>query len=155
MVRELVRSIHSLKPEQSFFVVFFSDEAYPLFYPDTAHELLPATPENKQQVQQWLSGVETRTGGQGLRDAIELVESLQPASVCMLSDGDHSESLVDRLVSADLGEAVVNTFGMQNLPASRGSLTPARLQKQQQHNQNLIDIALAHGGVFTPVMMQP
>jgi len=155
VVRELVRSIHSLKPEQSFFVVFFSDEAYPLFYPDTAHELLPATPENKQQVQQWLSGVETRTGGQGLRDAIELVESLQPASVCLLSDGDHSESLVDRLVSADLGEAVVNTFGMQNLPASRGSLTPARLQKQQQHNQNLIDIALAHGGVFTPVMMQP
>lgn len=155
VVGELLRSVASLKPEQSFFVVFFSDEAYPMFYPDTIQSLLPATNDNKQRLQAWLTNVEKRTGGQGLRDAIEMVEALQPATICFLSDGDHSESLVDRLVSADLGNAVLNTFGMQNLPARRSSLTPERLQKQQQFNSNLLKIASAHGGVFTPVTVRP
>lgn len=155
VVGELLRSVASLSPEQSFFVVFFSDEAYPMFFPDVVDELMPATAENKQRLQLWLSGVETRTGGQGLRDAVALVETLQPASVCLLSDGDHSASLIERLISADLGETVVNTFGMQNLPSHGRGLTPERLRKQQQHNQNLIDVAIAHGGVFTPVVVHP
>lgn len=155
VVAEMMRSVASLTEEQSFFVVFFSDEAYPMFYPDTVTELVPATLENKQRLQAWLANVEKRTGGQGLRDALEMVESLQPASVCFLSDGDHSKSLVDRLVSADLTKTVVNTFGMQNLPSRPSSLTPERLQKQQQFNQNLIDVAAAHGGVFTPIVVQP
>jgi len=155
VVGELMRSVSTLKPEQSFFVVFFSDQAYPMFFPDTVSHLMPATEENKQRLHAWLTNVEKRTGGQGLRDALEIVESLQAENVCFLSDGDHSESLVEQLVSADLGGAVVNTFGMQNLPASRSSLTPERLQKQQQFSQNLIDIATAHGGVFTPVIVRP
>ncbi len=155
VVGELMRSVASLKPEQSFFVVFFSDEAYPMFSPDAASSMMPATDENKRRLHSWLGSVEKRTGGQGLRDAMEIVESLQPASICFLSDGDHSESLVHRLVSADLGGAVVNTFGMQTLPARRSSLTPQRLQEQQQFNQNLIDIATAHGGIFTPVVVRP
>jgi hypothetical protein len=155
VVGELMRSVASLKPDQSFFVVFFSDEAYPMFSPDAASSMMPATDENKRKLHSWLGSVEKRTGGQGLRDAMEIVESLQPASVCFLSDGDHSESLVHRLVSADLGGAVVNTFGMQTLPARRSSLTPQRLQEQQQFNQNLIDIATAHGGTFTPVLVRP
>ena len=155
VVGELMRSVASLKPEQSFFVVFFSDEAYPMFFPDAVNTLLPATDDNKQRLQAWITNVEKRTGGQGLREAVEIVESLHPASICFLSDGDHSQSLVERLVSADLGGAVVNTFGMQNLPASRSRLTPERLQKQQQFNQNMIEIAGAHAGVFTPVMLRP
>ena len=153
VVRELLRSVGALTEKQSFFVVFFSDEAYPMFYPDAVHELLPATPDNKQRLQLWLSNVEKRTGGQGLRDAIAMVESLQPASVCFLSDGDHSESLVERLVSAELGDAVVNTFGMQTLSVRRSGVSQEQLWKQQRLNQNLLRIASAHDGVFTPVTM--
>lgn len=153
VVRELLRSVGALTEKQSFFVVFFSDEAYPMFYPDVVQELLPATADNKQRLQLWLSNVEKRTGGQGLRDAIAMVESLQPASVCFLSDGDHSESLVERLVSAELGDAVVNTFGMQTLSVRRTGVSQEQLWKQQRLNQNLLRIASAHDGVFTPVAM--
>lgn len=151
VVEELMRSVASLSEKQSFFVVFFSDQAYPMFYPSVTEQLVPATEENKRRLQMWLTNVEKRTGGQGLRDALELVESLQPASICFLSDGDHSESLVERLVTADLGQAVLNTFGMQTYSPLRATVSQDQLWKQQRFNQNLARIAAAHGGVFTPV----
>jgi hypothetical protein len=151
VVEELMRSVASLSEKQSFFVVFFSDQAYPMFYPSVTEELVPATEENKRRFNMWLTNVEKRTGGQGLRDALELVESLQPASICFLSDGDHSESLVERLVAADLGQAVLNTFGMQTYSTLRTTVSQEQLWKQQRFNQNLARIAAAHGGVFTPV----
>jgi hypothetical protein len=77
--------------------------------------------------------------------------------VYFLSDGEHSASVVDRVVSADFGNAVVHTFGMQQgvLDRRTGQVDPDRLRRQQGFNQNLVAIASAHGGTFTPVTVPP
>jgi hypothetical protein len=153
VVAELMRAVASLQPSQTFFVVFFSDEAYPMFYPDEITELLPATPENKQKLQAWLANVETRTGGRGIGRATDIATSLAADTIYFLSDGDYSPGTVERLISSDFGGAVVHTFGMQAAP--RRTPTPEQMQDQLSHNQNLIRVAESHGGSFTPVITPP
>ena len=47
-VAEIARSIEAMSRRQSFYVIFVSDKPYPMFYPNRAPDLLPATPENKK-----------------------------------------------------------------------------------------------------------
>ena len=73
---ELARAVDSLRPEQSFFVIFSSDAAYPLFHPASADALQPATVENKQKLRAWLGTVEMCSGGQGIHDAVRRAGAL-------------------------------------------------------------------------------
>jgi len=150
---ELARAVDSLRPEQSFFVIFSSDAAYPLFHPSGADALQPATVENKQKLRAWLGTVEMCSGGQGIHDAVRLAGSLGADCVYLLSDGDLGANVVTRLETADFGSAVVHTFGVQQRVIDRrtGLVDPDRLRELQGHNQNLITIATAHGGTFTSV----
>jgi hypothetical protein len=154
---ELARAVESLRPEQSFFVIFFSDAAYPLLHPEPVDALQPATPENKQRLRAWLATVEMCGGGQGIDQAVKLATRAGPEVVYFLSDGEHAASVVERLVSADFGGAAVHTFGMQQgmLDRRTGQLDPEKLRRQQGFNQNLVAIATAHGGTFTPVTVPP
>ena len=154
---ELARAVETLRPEQSFFVIFFSDAAYPLFHPQRVEELQPATPENKQRLRAWLATVEMCGGGQGIDEAVRLAQRAGAEVVYFLSDGEHAASVVDRVASADFGGAAVHTFGMQQgvLDRRTGQLDPEKLRRQQGFNQNLVAIATAHGGTFTPVTVPP
>lgn len=157
VLAEVARAVDALKPEQSFFVIFCSDAAYPMFHPDRVAELQPATPQNKQRLQAWLATVELCIGGQGIRDAVKLATELDADVVYFLSDGEHAESVVRRVVAAEFGDTVVHTFGMQQNVFDRktGMLDPKKVAEQQACNQTLIDIAKAHGGEFTPVQVPP
>ena len=150
---ELARAVDSLRPEQSFFVIFSSDAAYPLFHPAGADALQPATVENKQKLRAWLGTVEMCSGGQGIHDAVRLAGALGADVVYLLSDGELGANVVTRLETADFGNAVVHTFGVQQSVRDRrtGLVDPDRLREQQGRDQNLISIATAHGGVFTSV----
>ena len=150
---ELARAVDSLRPEQSFFVIFSSDAAYPLFHPTGADVLQPATVENKQKLRAWLGTVEMCSGGQGIHDAVRLAGTLGADCVYLLSDGELGANVVTRLEAADFGSAVVHTFGVQQRVIDRrtGLVDPDRLREQQGRNQNLITIATAHGGTFTSV----
>ena len=150
---ELARAVDSLRPEQSFFVIFSSDAAYPLFHPAGADALQPATVENKQKLRAWLGTVEMCSGGQGIHDAVRLAGALGADVVYLLSDGELGANVVTRLETADFGSAVVHTFGVQQSVHDRrtGLVDPDRLREQQGRNQNLIAIATAHGGTFTAV----
>lgn len=150
---ELARAVDSLRPEQSFFVIFSSDAAYPLFHPSGADALQPATVENKQKLRAWLGTVEMCSGGQGIHDAVRLAGALGADCVYLLSDGELGANVVTRLEAADFGSAVVHTFGVQQRVIDRrtGLVDPDRLREQQGRNQNLITIATAHGGTFTSV----
>jgi len=150
---ELARAVDSLRPEQSFFVIFSSDAAYPLFHPAGADALQPATVENKQKLRAWLGTVEMCSGGQGIHDAVRLAGALGADVVYLLSDGELGANVVTRLEAADFGSAVVHTFGVQQSVLDRrtGLVDPDRLREQQGRNQNLISIATAHGGSFTSV----
>lgn len=150
---ELARAVESLRPEQSFFVIFSSDAAYPLFHPASADALQPATVENKQKLRAWLGTVEMCSGGQGIHDAVRRASALGADCVYLLSDGELGANVVTRLEAADFGSAVVHTFGVQQRVIDRrtGLVDPDRLREQQGRNQNLITIATAHGGTFTSV----
>jgi hypothetical protein len=154
---ELSRAVAFMKPDQSFHIVFFSDAAYPMFHPEGIDTFLPATPDNKRKLDAWLGTVELCIGGQGIRRAAELARSLKPDVVYFLSDGDHAESVIDRMVALRLDGTVVHTFGMQSDVRDRrtGLLDPERVVKQQQCNHNLMRVAAAHGGNFTPVFISP
>lgn len=158
VLAEISQAVDALRPDQSFFVIFCSDTAYPMFHPDAIDGLQPATPQNKQRLQNWLSTVEICSGGgQGIPDALKIATGLEADVVYFLSDGAHGVSVVRRMVTADFGSTTVHTFGMQqNLIDRRtGMLNPKKVSEQQGLNQNLIDIAKAHGGEFTPVQVPP
>ena len=154
---ELSRAVDSLRPDQSFFVIFSSDAAYPLFHPAGADALQPATVENKQKLRAWLGTVEMCSGGQGIHDAVRLAGALGADCVYLLSDGEIGANVVSRLEKADFGGAVVHTFGVQQSVIGRqtGQVDPDRLREQQGRNKNLITVATAHGGTFTSVAVPP
>jgi hypothetical protein len=157
VLEELARAVDALKPEQSFFVIFASDAAYPLFHPAAVEGLQPATAENKKKLRAWLGTVEMCRGGQGINEAVKQAAALGAEVVYLLSDGELGASVVDRLEGADFGGAVVHTFGMQQTVLDRrtGEVNPDKLREQQGYDRNLAVIATAHGGTFTPVFVAP
>lgn len=157
VLEEVARAVEALGPDQSFFVIFASDAAYPLFHPDAPIGLQAATPDAKRRLRSWLGSVEMCRGGKGLDDAVALAASLGAEIVYLLSDGELGGSVVDRLEHADFGGAVVHTFGMQRTVVDRrtGDVIPDRLREQQGYDRNLTEIAVAHGGTFTPVVVAP
>ncbi len=158
VLAEVARAIESLRPGQSFFVIFYSDAAYPMFHPEPVDQLQPATAPNKQRLQTWLATVELCSGGvRGLREAVKIATGLNADVVYFLSDGRDFDAQKRCMLSADFGTAVVHTFGMQQNPFDRrtGKLDPDKVREQQGCNQHLVDIAEAFGGTFTPVQVPP
>jgi hypothetical protein len=142
---ELARSVDALDEKQEFYVVFYSDQAYPMLYPNSVMEPLPATKENKQRLYDWLYTVELCQGG-ALLKAMEMAHSLGPQVVYILSDGDITgTATMQRLTQTNEHPYSVHTLGM-------GVAKP-------QDAQNLAAIAQANRGTFqmvrpTPAAMQ-
>lgn len=153
VLEELARAVEALDRGQSFFVIFASDAAYPLFHPLPAEGLQPATAENRRRLREWLATVEMCRGGQGIHEAVARAAALKAEVVYLLSDGALGESVVTKLEAADFGGAVVHTFGVQQrvIDPRTGLVDPDRLREQQGRDRHLIAIAAAHRGEFTPV----
>jgi hypothetical protein len=138
---ELQRSVEAMKDDQLFSIIFYSDQVYPMFYPESVMELVPATRENKQKVAKWLPTVEMCLGGR-LREAMDLVQELDPQVVYLLSDGDiRSMPLIQHLTEPNDWKFVIHTFGMT--------------VRNPKHMANLSGIASSHGGQFVPVGIHP
>jgi len=89
-VAELLRSLDRLQPDQSFYVVLFSDDMRRMFDEHgTEPEMRAATAENKDRLRGWLAGVATG-GGTHPKKAIRFALSLRPSAVFVLSDGEFS-----------------------------------------------------------------
>ena len=88
---------------------------------------------------------------------MEMAGELDPEVIYFLSDGDHAESIVEKVASADLDGAVLHTFGIQENLADRrsGLIDPSKVLDQQHRNDKLGRMAAAHGGSFTPVTVPP
>ncbi len=138
---ELDRAIKRLSTSQEFYVVFFSDQAYPMFFPQSVDEPIQATRPNKRKLNKWLHSVEMCLGGR-LLDAMELAAGMEPDVVFLLSDGDiRSQRVTERMTDADAWGFTIHTLGM-------GARTP-------QHAKILGAIAESNGGVFRPVRAHP
>lgn len=138
---ELARSVEAMGEKQEFYVVFYSDQAYPMLYPNGVMKPLAATRENKQRLYDWLQTIELCSGG-ALLKAMELAESLDPHVVYVLSDGDITSSrTMERLTQASDRKFPIHTLGMG--------------VKKPQDAQNLAAIAQANHGTFQMVRPLP
>jgi hypothetical protein len=138
---ELARSIEQLGEKQEFYVIFYSDQAYPMFYPQSEMKAVAATRENKQRLFQWLHTVELCVGG-ALLKAVDLADSLEPQVVYLLSDGDISGTkTMEQLSQAHDRKFAIHTLGMG--------------VKKPQDAQNLAIIAQANRGTFQMVGTLP
>ena len=85
--RELVNALKEMRTEQRFYIVFYTDQTYPLYWPNSVTELQPATPFNLQKTVYWLEKAQT-SGGTEPQEAMRIALSLKPDAVFLLSDGD-------------------------------------------------------------------
>ncbi|HEV3022070.1 MAG TPA: hypothetical protein VGX76_06370, partial [Pirellulales bacterium] len=85
---ELRSSIERLGPEQSFYVILFNGGTRRIFDDtDIFPKPLPATPENKARLDDWLAGI--RTGEwTDPRAALKLGLTMRPSALFLLSDGE-------------------------------------------------------------------
>jgi hypothetical protein len=140
-VAELVKTVERLSPRQNFYVIFVSDQTYPMFYPQREPSLVPATPANKKRLAEWAPKAILASGkNRELIKAMDLAASLQPQAVYLLWDGDlrYSETVrldvLTHLTQPNQWNFIVHTLGM-------GITSP-------NSEQNLRTIAQAHSGTF-------
>jgi hypothetical protein len=114
--QELIASIQALKSNQRFFVIFFSSDAYPQFFPLADRRLLPANAANKQHVTEWIAGF-TASGGTEPLDAILQGLSLDPDAMYLLSDGEFDPQIADELRQRNGGRIPVHTIAFMDLVA--------------------------------------
>jgi hypothetical protein len=138
--QELLKAIDALGPKQQFYVVFFSDSAYGLFYPDPASALVPATPENKQKLRAWLDTVEMCDGTNG-EEAVKKALELQPDVICILGDGEFRDDAASLLTDPESDRPVINTFGMQI--GARGEINFEKIAQANRGKFHLVDVSAA------------
>ena len=138
-VAELQKSVNALNERQYFYVIFFSDAAYPLFYPQPAKGMIPATPDNKRRLEYWLMTVERclRTKG---REAMQLAFAMRPDAIYVLGDGAFTDNTVDLLMATPPTSITVHALGF-------------RMQKKAE--QGFRNIAAKFKGKFTEVQVTP
>jgi DNA-directed RNA polymerase subunit RPC12/RpoP len=85
--QELVNALKEMRSNQRFYIVFYTDQTYPLFWPNPVVELQPATTLNLQRTMFWLEKAKT-SGGTSPQKAMRIALALKPDVVFLLSDGD-------------------------------------------------------------------
>ncbi|WP_404305283.1 VWA domain-containing protein [Neorhodopirellula lusitana] len=114
-IMELTKTINLLTPKQRFYVIFYSDTAYPMMHPRSVKKLVSATPKNKQALFQWLLTVELclRTKG---KQALQAAFDLNPDVIYVLGDGAFTDKAADFFVKNPHPKIIVNTRGMEVKP---------------------------------------
>ncbi|TWU24700.1 VWA domain-containing protein [Bythopirellula polymerisocia] len=115
LVDELIKSVESLTTEQQFYVIFYSDMLYPLFYPQPVQRFVPADDRFKKSLRQWLETVEFCLGNE-VDKAIEAAQMIRPDAVYLLTDGDLDSTRDQRrmayLLNSQGRRFPIHTFGM-------------------------------------------
>ncbi|MDV6029915.1 MAG: VWA domain-containing protein [Phycisphaera sp. RhM] len=111
-LNELVKAVDKLNKRQKFYVIFYSDTAYPLFHPYAPKTLVPATPQNKQLLVKWLQTVPLclRTNG---KEALQLGFNLNPDVMFVLGDGAFTDGASRYFSERPNKKVVVHTLGME------------------------------------------
>lgn len=105
---ELLNSISQLKPDQSFFIVFFNHEAIPM----PADHLVSAVPENLQHYLGWMAQVQAR-GDTDPTAALQLALRLRPDVIYFLTDGCFSRDANDIVQAIKQPKTVIHTFAFE------------------------------------------
>jgi hypothetical protein len=135
VIDELIRCIDSLTPDQEFYIVFYSDTIYPLFYPDPVDRYIAPTDRNKRLLAAWLDTGELCLGD-AIVEALSAAAMIEPDTVFLLSDGrTQGERKMAFLLDARNRNFPIHTVGVG---LGKGSFA----------RQNLQQVALANAGEF-------
>ncbi|QDT93668.1 VWA domain-containing protein [Gimesia algae] len=111
---ELKKSISQLNLKQSFYVIFFSDQDYPMFFPaKAAPRPLPATDENVEQLEKWVDGFHM-SGGTKPQAALLRALSLSPDAIFLMTDGVFDSKIADLIKTNNTGNIAIHTIAFQN-----------------------------------------
>lgn len=127
---ELRESIERLSPSQSFYVILFNGETRRMFDDKaTVPRALPATPENKRRLSDWLASI--RTGeSTDPRPALKLGLSMQPSALFLLSDGIFTgpeTSVLEVIKRHNPGHAPIFTIAYEDARSCQAMERIARL----------------------------
>mgnify|MGYP002083969126 CR=1 FL=1 len=115
LVQELLRSVNSLTDEQEFYVIFYSDMLYPLFFPRPIQRFVPANETFKKRLASWLETVEFCMGNV-VDEAIDAAASIRPDTVYLLTDGDLDQTRDQRrlnfLLDSRRRKFAIHTIGL-------------------------------------------
>lgn len=139
---ELEKAVRKLSPTQEFYIIFYSDTAYPLFYPDTADEMIDATGENKEKVREWLKTIHICNFTNG-REAIRLALEMKPDLIYILGDGGFTDAADYALISTPTPGVTIYTLGM-HVKASDARRFAAIAEK---HGGSYRDVGITPQGV--------
>jgi hypothetical protein len=109
---ELTRAVERMESNQQFFIVFFSDTAYPMLHPRGVKKMLPATVENKRKIEYWLETVQRCLRTDGL-EAVNMALTLRPDVIYILGDGAFTDRTARELTRRKLPGVTIHTLGMQ------------------------------------------
>jgi hypothetical protein len=113
--QELLQSISQLKSRQSFYIVFFSETSYPMYYPNPPETgLVRATDANKTKATQWVQSF-GYSGGTDPTDALVRSLGMKPDTIFLLTDGAFTPTAVDAIRQHNPGKKVtINTISFLN-----------------------------------------
>ncbi|HTI51703.1 MAG TPA: VWA domain-containing protein [Planctomycetaceae bacterium] len=125
---ELVRSINKLTPEQKFYVYFFNDRTFPLFYPKPAKGMLPANKTNLQRASAWIRSRDpdsTTNPNLALQQALEM----KPEVIFLLTDGelDDPGEVREMIKKFNKSNVVIHTIAFEN---EEGAVTLEAIAKE-------------------------
>ncbi|MEE2935046.1 MAG: vWA domain-containing protein [Planctomycetota bacterium] len=134
-LNELMIAVSQLTARQRFYVLFYSDTAYPMFHPKPAQKLVQATPKNKELLRYWLETVQLclKTNG---KEAITAAFALQPDVIFVLGDGAFTDGASNYFAARPQKKIPLHTLGMEVKP--KDAILFEKLAK-------------AHGGTYKDV----
>jgi len=151
VVFELMKTVDALDPRQQFYVLFFSDQVYPLFYPQYQPNFVRATEENKRMLRNWLDTVELCTGGVWqLTQSLSMAYELQPDIVYLLCDGRDWDR-VRASYKVEAVEILRTTPNPRGIPVH----TLGMGCKTEKDRENLATVARVNSGTFREVKVTP
>jgi hypothetical protein len=117
--KELLRSIHALLPKQEFYIVFFSDRAFPMFSPQKAEPAtLAAEPLNLKRATRWTNDFPIG-GGTEPTDAVKAGLKLRPDAIFLLTDGEFDSAVAQTIRLENNARVVIHTIGFKNSAGER------------------------------------
>ncbi len=107
-----MRSVNQLNSRQSFFVIFFDNNHYPMFTPKKPAEtsMLPAAKTNIARLQKWVDGFQGG-GSTDPLDSLLFALKLRADAIFLLTDGGFEPQIVQTVTQQNRRKTPINTIG--------------------------------------------
>jgi hypothetical protein len=111
--KELMHSVNYLTEQQQFYVIFFSDEMYPMFGAEAPDELIPASAANRERLQQYLGELPFHQGTRA-RPSMERALALKPDVIYLLGDGAFTDGTAKFLLGLQDNKVPICTVAFKS-----------------------------------------